>query len=81
MYNKIYKKIQEYDTIVVARHIGVDPDALSSQLALRDSIKLTFPEKKVYAIGTGSAKFCHIGKLDKMEKVDNALLIVTDTPD
>lgn len=81
MYNKIYRKIQEYDTIVVARHIGVDPDALSSQLALRDSIKLTFPEKRVYAIGTGSAKFCHIGKLDKIEKVDNALLIVTDTPD
>ena len=81
MFNKIYEKIKEFDTIVVARHIGVDPDALASQLALRDSIKLTFPEKKVIAIGTGSAKFCRIGKLDKLEKVENALLIVTDTPD
>ncbi len=81
MYKKIYKEIKKYDTIVIARHVGVDPDALASQLALRDSIRLTFPEKKVYAIGTGSAKFVHIGKLDKIEPVDDALLIVTDTPD
>lgn len=81
MFKKIYEKIKEYDVIVIARHIGVDPDALASQLALRDSIKLTFPEKKVIAIGTGSAKFFSIGKLDRLEKVNNALLIVVDTPD
>lgn len=81
MYKKLLKTIKRYDTIVIARHIGVDPDALCSQLALRDAIRLNFPEKKVIAIGTGSQKFAHIGKLDKLEKVDNALLIVTDTPD
>lgn len=81
MYKEIIDKIREYDTIVIARHIGVDPDALCSQLALRDSIKLTFPEKKVIAIGTGSSKFTHIGKLDKLEKVQDALIIITDTPD
>lgn len=81
MYRKLLKTIKKYDTIVIARHIGVDPDALCSQLALRDAIKLNFPEKKVIAIGTGSQKFAHIGKLDKLETVSNALLIVTDTPD
>lgn len=81
MYKKFLKTIKRYDTIVIARHIGVDPDALCSQLALRDAIRFNFPEKKVIAIGTGSQKFAHIGKLDKLEKVDNALLIVTDTPD
>lgn len=81
MYNEIVNKIKEYDTIVIARHIGVDPDALCSQLALRDSIRLTYPDKKVLAIGTGSSKFLHIGKLDRLEKVENALLIITDTPD
>ena len=81
MFREIYKKIEEYDTIVIARHIGVDPDALASQLALRDSIKLTFPEKKVSAIGTGSAKFYNVGRLDKLDKVENALLIVLDPPD
>lgn len=81
MFKEIYKKIEEYDTIVITRHVGVDPDALASQLALRDAIKLTFPGKKVLAIGTGSAKFYQIGRLDRIEKVSNALLIVVDTPD
>lgn len=81
MYNEIISKIEEYNVIVIARHIGVDPDALCSQLALRDSIKLTYPDKKVLAIGTGSAKFAHMGRLDKLEKVEKALLIVDDTPD
>lgn len=81
MYKKIYKEIKKYDTIVIARHVGVDPDAMASQLALRDSIKLTFPEKRVLAVGTGSARFKYMGCLDKFENVNDALLIVTDTPD
>ena len=68
MFNEIIKKIKEYDSIIITRHIGVDPDALCSQLALRDSIQLTYPNKKVLAIGTGSAKFLSFGKLDKLEK-------------
>lgn len=81
MYTDLIDKIREYDTIVIARHIGVDPDALCSQLALRDSILLTYPEKKVYAVGTGSVKFISIGKLDRLENFTDALLIVCDTPD
>lgn len=81
MYNEIILKIKEYDTIVIARHIGVDPDAMASQIALRDIIKLNFPEKKVLAVGNGSCKFSFLGKLDRMEKVNDALLIVCDTPD
>ena len=81
MYNELINKIKEFDNIVIARHIGVDPDALCSQFALRDSILLTYPEKKVLAVGTGSQKFLSFGKLDKYEKLDNALLIICDTPD
>ena len=81
MYNDIYDKIKQFDNIFIARHVGVDPDALCSQLALRDSIKLTFPEKKVFAIGMGSTRFSSFGKLDKYVKMNNSLLIVCDTPD
>ena len=81
MFFELISKIKEYDNIIIARHIGVDPDALCSQLALRDSILLTYPEKKVLAVGTGSVKFINIGRLDKLEKLDNALVIVCDTPD
>ena len=47
MYKEIFKAIKAYNNIVIARHVGVDPDAMSSQIALKNSIKLTFPEKNV----------------------------------
>ena len=81
MFKNVISKIEEYETILIARHIGVDPDALCSQLAFRDAIRLNYPSKKVLAIGTGSIKFTQLGKLDKLEKVKDALLIVFDTPD
>lgn len=82
LYRKIIKIIKDYDEIVLARHIGPDPDAIASQIALRDSIRLTFPEKKVYAIGAGVHKFKYLGNLDKIDvtTLSNALLIVLDVP-
>ena len=61
IYKQIYKGIKSYDEIVIARHIGPDPDALCSQLGLRDSIRATFPDKKVYAVGTIASKFRFMG--------------------
>jgi len=79
---EILKKIKEYDTIVIARHIGPDPDALASEIALRDSIKKTFPKKKVYAVGNSVNKFKYFGELDRID--DNTLikplLIILDVP-
>ena len=49
--NQIYKKIKKYNNIVLARHISPDPDAIASQISLRDSIRATFPNKKVLAVG------------------------------
>ncbi len=79
---KIYKKIKKYKNIVIARHIGPDPDAIASQIALRDSIRLTFPDKNVIAVGAGVAKFKKYGLLDKSDFTDfkDALLIITDVP-
>ena len=81
MFTKIYEKIKKYENIVIVRHIGADPDALCSQLSLRDSIRLSFPKKKVYAWGSSSAKFDYLPKLDKFEDIGDVLLIVVDTPD
>lgn len=80
--NQIFKKIKKYNNIVVARHTSPDPDAIASQLALRDSIRETFPDKKVLAVGVGVAKFKDYGILDKQiyEGVKDALLIVLDVP-
>ncbi len=80
--NKIYREIKKCDEIVLARHIGPDPDAIASQMALRDSIRLTFPHKKVYSVGVGVSKFKSYGLIDKVDynELNNPLLIVTDVP-
>ena len=82
MFLDIYNLIKKYDKIVIARHVGVDPDAMGSSCALKNSILLTFPNKHVRLAGTGSNRFSYFGKLDKQEEVqDDTLLIVCDTPD
>ena len=83
IYRKIYREIKKYPVIVIARHIGPDPDALGSQFALKELIKNRFPKKDVYAIGSSASKFKFMGILDKIEEVDkeHTLLVVLDTPD
>lgn len=82
IYKQIYKKIKKADTIIIARHVGPDPDALGSSLGLKQIIIDNFPKKKVYVIGNPTAKFRFLGEIDKLEEnYKDALLIVTDTPD
>lgn len=83
MEKEIYKKIKENEIIILARHIGPDPDALGSTIGLKDIIKATFPKKEVFVIGASTSKFKYIGNVDKVDKsiFKDALLIVCDTPD
>lgn len=83
IYKQIFKVIKKYDTIVIARHIGADPDALGSQFALKEIILKTFPNKKVYAVGNPTSRFKFFGNNEKIDNIDTTkgLLIVLDTPD
>ena len=81
IYKSIYNEIKKYKKIYIARHIGPDPDAYGSQMALKEAIKLSFKDKEVYAVGTSVSRFKYFGKIDKVDNYDyeNGLLIVTDT--
>lgn len=80
--NQIYKQIKKYNKIIIARHVGADPDALGSTLGLKESIINTFPKKQVYVVGLPSPHHKYIGELDKFieDMYENSLLIVLDTP-
>lgn len=81
-FKQIKKQIKIYNNIFIARHIGADPDALGSTIALRELIKEKYPNKSVYAIGNPANRFKFMGNLDKVENIPkNSLLIVLDTPD
>lgn len=82
IHRDIYNTIKKYDKIVIARHIGPDPDALGSSIGLREIIKETFPKKEVYVVGSSSTRFKYMGELDKVNEdiFKDSLLIVCDTP-
>lgn len=83
LFKEIAKEIKKYDTIVIARHIGADPDALGSQFALKELIYQNFKNKKIYAAGSIASRFRFMGNLDRLDDVvpSKSLLIVLDTPD
>lgn len=80
-YKKILKIIKKYDNIVIAHHIGADPDALGSSVGLKEILKYNFPNKNIYAVGASISRFKYFGVMDKIENYENTLLIITDTPD
>ena len=43
IYKQIFKAIKKYDTIVIARHIGADRDALGAHFALMEILLKLFP--------------------------------------
>jgi len=83
MEEKILQLIKEYKKIVIARHIGPDPDALGAAFALKEMLNENFPEKEVLVVGSPVAKFKFFGVHDKVteEMCSDALLITVDIPD
>lgn len=83
LFKEILKEIKKYNNIVIARHIGADPDALGSQFSLKELIKNNFKNKSVYAVGSIASRFRFMGTLDKIDDINpqETLLIVLDTPD
>lgn len=80
---QILDKIKEYETIIIVRHLRPDGDCIGSSLGLRDILRTSFPDKKIYSVGDDSADYLQfIGKED--EELDesvykNALVIAVDT--
>lgn len=81
IWKSIIATIKNNATIILHRHISPDGDAIGSQLALRQLIKLNFPKKKVYAVGTMVEYLAFLGTMDDIsdDVYKYALVIVTDT--
>lgn len=79
--NKIVEKIKAYDTIIIHRHVRPDPDAIGSQVGLKEMIQATFPEKNVYAVGEEDPSLHFFARMDEVpdETFDDALIIICDT--
>lgn len=73
--------IEDYDTIIIHRHVRPDPDAVGSQLGLKELLIHRYPDKLVLAAGTTSDGLAWLGEMDEINKADykDALVIVIDT--
>ena len=81
MKEDIIKKIIEYETIIIHRHVRPDPDAYGSQGGLAEIIKTSFPKKNVFVVGEEENSLLYLLKMDEIDDdvYENALVIVVDT--
>ena len=84
MYKAILEKIEKYNSIVIFGHLNPDGDCYGSQMAFRKSLKLKYPDKHIYAVGSGLHRFFDIlGKMDVVSEkvIEQSLAIIVDGND
>ena len=79
---QVLDKIKEYQRIIIFRHIRPDGDAVGSTKGLREILRLSFPEKEIYAVGDELPSYLsELGEIDIIpdDYYKEALVIVVDT--
>lgn len=81
MIEQILAAIEQYETIIVHRHVRPDPDAYGSQGGLAAILQESYPDKKIYAVGKEEPTLHFMRRLDVIddEVYKGALVIVCDT--
>ncbi len=81
MKQQILNAIKQFDTIIIHRHVRPDPDALGSQGALAEIIKLSYPSKRVFVVGEEEDSLQFLNRMDQIDDqtYEGALVIVCDT--
>ena len=80
-FQELYSIISSYETITIWGHGLPDGDCYGSQVALKNMIQDSFPEKHVYIYGSGNPEFFDIlGPMDQMDEsiVKESLGILVD---
>lgn len=77
----IQQSIEEYNTIIIHRHVRPDPDALGSQAGLKEIIKASYPDKRIYIVGEDDPSLTFMVEMDTIEDsvFNGALIIICDT--
>ena len=79
--HQILEQIKKYDTIIIHRHMRADPDALGSQVGLKELLQYNFPDKKIKVVGYDLPTLTWLAKMDEVEdqEFEGALAIICDT--
>ncbi|WHX39595.1 bifunctional oligoribonuclease/PAP phosphatase NrnA [Mesobacillus sp. AQ2] len=81
MKEQILEAIENYETIIIHRHVRPDPDAYGSQGGLAEILKASYPEKNIYTVGAEEPSLHYLRRLDSVQDdiFKGALVIVCDT--
>ncbi|MBT2681638.1 bifunctional oligoribonuclease/PAP phosphatase NrnA [Bacillus sp. ISL-35] len=81
MKEQILEAIENYETIIIHRHVRPDPDAYGSQGGLAEILKASYPEKNIYTVGAEEPSLHYLRRLDSIQDATfkGALVIVCDT--
>ncbi len=81
MKEQILEAIENYETIIIHRHVRPDPDAYGSQGGLAEILKASYPKKNIYTVGAEEPSLNYLRKLDSIPEstFKGALVIVCDT--
>ena len=81
MYKEIWDKISKTKIITIFGHVVPDGDCYGSILGLKNLIKANFPDKEVYALGTGLPKYFDlVGRMDEVDDtiIESSLALILD---
>ena len=81
IFSYILKRIEKEDLIVIFNHANCDGDCYGSQVGLKEIILSTYPDKKVFVVGSGFSRlFNLLGKPDIVsdEVIKRSLLVLVD---
>ena len=84
MFEELLEIIEKNDSIVIFGHDNPDGDCYGSQIGLREILRLNYPNKKVFAVGSGIRRFFStIAPMDNIEDdiIKNSLAIILDGND
>lgn len=75
------EKIEQYEVIIIHRHVHPDPDALGSQGGLYEVLKNEYPKKRILKGGENNERLSFLSVMDTVREEDykDALVIITDT--
>ncbi|RUL56426.1 DHH family phosphoesterase [Lysinibacillus antri] len=81
MKRQIIDTIEQYDKIIIHRHVRPDPDAYGSQFGLKHLLQANYPNKTFYAVGEHEKTLTFLAHPDTVDDAfyQDALIIVTDT--
>ena len=76
---QILNHIEQYDRIIIHRHLRPDMDAIGSQVGLAKVLKTNYPQKEIYVVGdvNGMVFQATMDQIDD-DRYHNALAIIVD---